>query len=143
MVMDFGKEHVVDFTGPLYIDDENLPQDGGLYAVLVGDSDKKQFKPLFFGQTDNLNSFRLRDHPLFKRFIHFAENERFLFLGMHEMPNTNEEQRAKVLDGLVEEVRPPLSEGDIPEESPDSPEGYRFFKTAPDDDIEPLPEKDY
>lgn len=97
------------FEGPYHANEWEPPCRAAVYVIAIPDKTwtPKGYRPVYFGESGNLSDRGFwRSHHRYRCFIGEAGSESNLYVGIHRMPDSTEDQRRKVEQTLVEKYKP-------------------------------------
>jgi len=101
------------FDGPYKITEWDPPYRAGVYSIMYKKNPKTKpntFSILYFGESGNLDDRGFfQSHHKYDCWIKYAETEDNLYIGIHLMPNSTEEERRRVESDLIDEYSPPCN----------------------------------
>ncbi len=107
MTITFGKTTKIEFDGPNSITQWNPPFRAAIYVIMVPGSKEGFYKPIYFGESGNLSERGFyKSHHAYSCWIKQAGSESNLFIGVHQMPNSTQEDRERVEQKLISDHNP-------------------------------------
>jgi hypothetical protein len=100
MIIKWGE---VEFEGPYPITDWEPPNQAAVYAIMMKPYPQmKVYKFVYFGESGNLSERGFyRAHHKYDCWIREAGSEGNLYIGIHRMPDSTDEQRRKLESVLM------------------------------------------
>ncbi len=107
-----------EFLGPIKLEEWGPPMEKVVYLILAREKDT--FKILYADQCEktNENGFFIKN-PNFKCWVAKSGSEKFLYLAILPMFDSESEQRKHILSKIIARYRPICNMESIPEEKPD------------------------
>ena len=96
----------ISFDGPYPITSWDPLYRAAVYAIMVKTND--EYRIIYFGESSNLSDRGFwRSHHKYKCFVEQAVSESKIYIGIHKMPGSTEEEGKKVEQNLIEQYKPP------------------------------------
>jgi len=86
----------VQFTGPHILNSCEIPNQSGLYAIMVKEdpiNQPKNYTIIYFGESENFSERVTSNHHKFDCWTKQVGSDNLIFYGLHIMENSTEEQR--------------------------------------------------
>jgi len=100
----------VSFDGPYAITSWDPPYKAAVYAIMMKPDPMNKpttYRILYFGESSNLSERGFyRSHHKFKCWLDNAGSESNLYIGIHAMPESAQEDRTKVEQQLIDACKP-------------------------------------
>jgi hypothetical protein len=100
----------VSFDGPYSVSAWEPPYRAAVYAIMMKPdpiSKPSTFRMLYFGESSNLSERGFfRSHHKYNCWIQHAGSEDNLYIGTHLMPDSSQEERTRVEQGLISRFDP-------------------------------------
>jgi len=100
----------ISFDGPYPITDWEPLYRAAVYAIMMKPDSRNKpstFRILYFGESGNLSDRGFyRSHHKYNCWIKNAGSDDNLYIGIHTMPNSSEEERQRVEAALIDQYNP-------------------------------------
>jgi hypothetical protein len=99
----------IQFNDPVRVTEWLPPFRAGLYAILVPDqsASPKPFRAIYFGESSNLSERGfLRSHIRYNSWIREAYSNNNLYISVHYMPDSTQQQRMELEKRLIDTYHP-------------------------------------
>jgi len=110
MIITWGKSKEINFDGPYPISRWDPPFRAAIYAIMIKPEPINKpniYTIIYFGESGNLSERGFyKSHHAYNCWIREAGNESNLFIGIHTIPNSTEEERLKIEQQLISEYNP-------------------------------------
>lgn len=107
MTITWGKSKKVTFDGPHQITRWDPPYRAAVYIMMISGNKEGYYKLIYVGESSNLSERGFyKNHHAYNCWIRQSDGEANLFIGICQMPNSTQEERAKVEQQLISEYNP-------------------------------------
>jgi hypothetical protein len=100
----------VSFEGPYSITNWNPPYRAAVYAIMMKPDSRSKlntYRILYFGESGNLSDRGFyRSHHKYNCWIRNAGSDDNLYIGIHPMPNSTDEERKRIEAALIARYNP-------------------------------------
>ena len=106
MTITWGKAKKVKFDGVCPIKEWEPPFRAAIYAVMMPGKKEGYVKLIYVGESENLSERGFKSHHARSCWVEHAGGESNLFIGVHLMPNSSQEERRGIEQQLISDYNP-------------------------------------
>ena len=107
MTIVWGKSKKISFEGPFEITKWDPPFRAAVYVIMVKGEKEGYYRLIYVGESSNLSERGFyKSHHAYNCWIRIAGSESNLFIGVHKMPESTQEDRTKIEQQLISEYNP-------------------------------------
>ena len=107
MTITWGKSREISFDGPHEITSWNPPYRAAVYVIMIPGDKEGYYKLIYVGESSNLSERGFyKSHHAYGCWIKQVGSGSNLFIGIHQMLNSTQEERTKIEQQLISDYNP-------------------------------------